>query len=247
VTRRLAAAGCIAAGEEAVELLTAAPDAATLDAWLARREQGEPLPWIIGRFVFCNRSYVITPGVYLPRPQSEDLAERAVAVLPAYGRAIDLCAGAGAIAAHLTSSIPTAWVIGVEIEEAAARTARANGVSIVVGDLASAIRSAGAFDVVTAVAPYVPTDQIRFLPADVQRHEPRLALDGGADGLDLVRRVVGAAATLLHAGGWLLTEVGGDQDEALAPALAAAGFDAIEPWHDGDGDLRGVAARMGPG
>jgi release factor glutamine methyltransferase len=236
----------VAAGEEAVELVDAAPDGATLEGWLARREQGEPLAWITGRFAFCGRAYRITAGVYLPRPQSEELAERAAALLPANGRAIDLCTGAGAIAAHLRAQVPTARVVGVEIDPVAAGCAHANGVAVVVGDLATAISAAGAFDVVTCVAPYVPTDQIRFLPADVQRYEPRRALDGGADGLDLVRRVIDAAATLLRPGGWLLTEVGGDQDQLLAPALAAAGFDLVEPWYDDYGDLRGVAARKAP-
>jgi release factor glutamine methyltransferase len=93
------------------------------------------------------------------------------------------------------------------------------------------------------VAPYVPTAELRLLPADVQRHEPRLALDGGADGLDLVRRVIAAAADLLRSGGWLLVEVGGDQDAALTPTLTATGFDVVIPWWDDDGDLRGIASR----
>ncbi|MEY2435332.1 MAG: release factor glutamine methyltransferase, partial [Acidimicrobiaceae bacterium] len=99
------------------------------------------------------------------------------------------------------------------------------------------------FDLVTAVAPYVPAGELRLLPADVQRYEPRLALDGGADGLDLVRRVVAAAQRLLRPGGWLLVEVGGEQDEALSQALEAAGFDRITPWRDSDGDLRGLACQ----
>jgi release factor glutamine methyltransferase len=93
------------------------------------------------------------------------------------------------------------------------------------------------------VAPYVPTGDIRLLPADVQRYEPRLALDGGNDGLDLVRRIVGAAARLLRPGGWLLVELGGDQDRALSPTLATHGFDFAEAWFDEDGDLRGLAAQ----
>jgi release factor glutamine methyltransferase len=89
----------------------------------------------------------------------------------------------------------------------------------------------------------VPSGELRLLPADVQRYEPRLALDGGADGLDLVRRVVTAAARLLRPGGWLLTELGGDQDQPLRPALAAAAFGSLTTWSDQDGELRGVAAR----
>ncbi len=81
------------------------------------------------------------------------------------------------------------------------------------------------------------------MPADVQRYEPRGALDGGADGLDVARRVVAAASRLLARGGWLLIELGGNQDEGLAPDLAAAGFRTVEAWHDEDGDLRGLAAQ----
>ena len=112
-----------------------------------------------------------------------------------------------------------------------------------VADLAEPVHRAERFDVVTAVAPYVPTAAIALLPADVQRYEPRVALDGGTDGLDLVRRVVVAAGDLLRAGGWLLLEVGGDQDRVLAPTLAANGFDATTGWWDDDGDLRGLATR----
>ena len=109
-----------------------------------------------------------------------------------------------------------------------------------VADLAAPVH--GRFDVVTAVPPYVPTDAVRLLPPDVVRHEPRRALDGGADGLVIARRVVDAAAGLLRTGGWLVIELGGDQDAALRPDLEPA-FDVVEPWHDDDGDLRGLAAR----
>jgi len=113
----------------------------------------------------------------------------------------------------------------------------------VVGDLAAPLRAQAGLDLVTAVAPYVPTAELRLLAGDVQRYEPRLALDGGADGLDLLRRVVAAAGQLLRPGGWLVIEVGGAQDRALAATLAASGFDLVQPWWDDDGDLRGIAAR----
>lgn len=240
VVDRLAAAGCVAAGEEAAELLAAAPDEPTLEAWLRRREQGEPLAWITG-VPFCGRRLYVAPGVYVPRIQSEELARRAAALLPEAGRAVDLCTGAGAVAAHLMAHDPTAAVIGFDLDVRAAACARGNGVPAAVADLAAPVRHAD-FDVVTAVAPYVPTGELRLLPADVQHYEPRLALDGGVDGLDLVRRVIAAARQLLRPGGWLLLEIGGDQDEGVAPILAAHGFDLVTPWWDDDADLRGVAA-----
>jgi release factor glutamine methyltransferase len=242
VVDRLVDAGCVAAEEEADELVAAAPDGRVLDGWVRRRERGEPLAWITGSVVFCGRRLRVQPGVYVPRPQTELVAQRAADLLPTGGRAADLCTGSGAVAAHLRGEVPGATVIGVDADRRAVACARANGVPALVGDLGRPLRS-GAFDVVTSVAPYVPTGELRFLPADVQRYEPGAALDGGPDGLDLVRRVVAAAARLLRPGGWLVIELGGDQDDALAPSLVAHGFGEGTSCHDEDGDLRGVAAR----
>ena len=228
VIDRLRAAGCVAAQEEADELLAAAPDDDTLEAWVRRRERGEPLAWITGTVAFCGHRLGIDPGLYVPRPQSEELARRAACLLAGGGCAVDLCTGAGAVAVHLMAAAPSATVIGVDIDPRAALCARRNGVPALVGDLDRPLR-ARTFDVVTAVPPYVPAADLRLLPADVQRHEPRLALDGGADGLDVVRRIVVSAARLLRPSGWLLIEVGGDQDKALSSALAAAGFSSATP------------------
>src|ERR1700728_1401900 len=143
---------------------------------------------------------------------------------------------------------PTAKVIGVDIDCRSAVCARRNGVRAIVVDAAQPLPlRPRSFHLVTAVAPYVPTADLRFLPADVQRYEPRIALDGGNDGLDLVRRIVLSAALLLRPGGWLLLELGGDQDQALGGHLAASGFSVVEPWFDEDDDLRGIAAQIGPG
>jgi release factor glutamine methyltransferase len=243
VARRLAAAGCVSAHDEAEQLVAGVVDDVDLEQRVRRRESGEPLAWITGRVAFCGRPLAIDAGVYVPRPQTETLARRAVARLPASGRAVDLCCGCGAVAAHLAVSVPSATVVGVDIDPVAVRCARRNGVVASTGDLDSIRGPDAGFDVVTAVPPYVPTRSIAFLPADVQRHEPRRALDGGADGLDVVRRVVTTAARLLRPGGWLLIELGADQDDALVPTLVAEGFGpAVERWYDDNGDLRGVAA-----
>ncbi|HET7488490.1 MAG TPA: hypothetical protein VFJ85_11220 [Acidimicrobiales bacterium] len=244
---RLAAAGWVAAEEEADELAAGAPDEATLEAWAGRREAGEPLAWIVGGLWFCGVWVRVDAGVYVPRLQSEELARRAAALLPAGGLAVDLCTGSGAVAAALSAAVPSATVVGVDLDRRAAACARANGVRAVAGDLDGPLRPGPRADVVTAVAPYVPTGALRLLPADVRRHEPRSALDGGADGLDVVRRVVAAAGRLLRPGGWLLVEVGGEQDADLDPSLAAAGLGPAEPWWDEDGDLRGLASRCTPG
>jgi release factor glutamine methyltransferase len=245
VTARLAAAGCVAAAEEAIELVAVAPDVATLEAMVARREQGEPLAWITGVTEFCGHQVRIDTGVYIPRRQTEELVHRAVAILASKERSTwvaDLCTGSGAIAVALKASVPGARVVAVDSDLRAVRCAHRNGVSVALGDLGQPLMR-GTFEVVTAVAPYVPTADIRFLPRDVQRFEPRHALDGGSDGLDLVRRIVASSAELLRPGGWLLTELGGEQHLVLAPILDAFGFGSIVVWRDEEDDLRGVAAR----
>ncbi len=246
VVARLAAAGCVAPDDEARELCSDAPDASVLEVRLRRREAGEPLAWITGRARFGGLVLHVDPGVYVPRRQTEELARRAAAVLPLGGVAVDLCTGSGAVAVWLQRAVPNALVVGVDVDPAATRCAARNGVRAVVGDLGRSLHAPGSVDVVTAVAPYVPTAARALLPADVQRHEPAHALDGGDDGLAVVRRVVADAAALLRAGGHLVVELGGDQDAQLAPDLARHGFMPIAPWHDDDGDLRGLVTQFTP-
>jgi release factor glutamine methyltransferase len=243
IVTRLATAGCIAPEAEADELLRAAPDRPTLERWIEGRERGVPLPWLTGTTMFASRRVVVEPGVYVPRPQSEELARRAAShLLRRAGRAADLCTGSGAIAAHLCAEVPVAAVAAVDLDERAVRCARRNGVPTVLGDMGASLRERS-FDVVTCVAPYVPTEELPVLHADVRRHEPPRALDGGEDGLTLVRCAIADAARILMPGGWLLTEIGGDQEPTVTAVLEAAGFDRIRPWHDDDGDLRGIEAR----
>ncbi len=244
VSERLSEAGCVAAEDEAAELLRFSADPRNLEDWVCRREAGEPLAWVTGRIEFCGHELAVDAGLYVPRLQSEELAIRAAALLAStQGRAADLCTGAGAIAAHMTRQVPNADVVAVDDDPAAVRCARRNGVKAIRGDCGSAL-APRAFDVITAVAPYVPSSEIHLLPRDVQRYEPRHALDGGPDGLALVRRVVTCASRLLHAGGWLLLELGGEQDEALGPTLDSYGFAMLETWVDEFLDLRGLAARL---
>jgi release factor glutamine methyltransferase len=247
VVNRLDEAGCVAATEEAGELVEAAADEATLETFVRRRTQGEPLAWITGKVQFCGQSVRVDSGVYVPRVQTEELARRAATALSGFEphpRALDLCTGSGAIALHLMAEVPSATVVGVDSDELAARCARHNNVPTVVGDLGAALCPEG-FDVVTAVAPYVPTAELEFLSRDVLRYEPRRALDGGGEGLDVLRRIVEGAARLLRPGGWLLVELGGQQDRRLAPVLDGWGFASVTTWSDEDGDVRGLAARRG--
>ena len=241
VLARLERAGCIAAEAEADELCSVAPSQTWLEDAVVRREAGEPLAWITGTSSFGSLTLRVDRGVYVPRQHTLPLAATAVDRLPTYGRAADLCTGAGAVAAYLGASRPFARVIGVDNDRRAVRCARTNGVTAFVADAGAAL-AGNAFDVVTAVAPYVPSAHLPLLARDVLAYEPQTALDGGADGLTIVRKVIVGAARILRLGGSILLELGGDQLESTTAALTSAGFDDITAWADEDGDLRGVAA-----
>ncbi len=236
----------MAAEEEAEELLEAAGgDVVRLGALVRRRCTGEPLAWLTGSVRFCGETILVHPGTYVPRWQSEALALGAAARLPERGSAVDLCTGTGAIAVVLHRRRPRARIVGTEIDPAAAACARANGIEVYEGDLSAGLPGslAGAVDVVTAVAPYVPTGRLHLLPRDVLEHEPRRALDGGDEGTDLLARAAREAATLLRPGGSLLLELGSGQAELLNPALEEAGYRDVQLLYDEDGDLRALACR----
>jgi release factor glutamine methyltransferase len=248
-TERLRSAGCVAAEEEATELVAVAgADPARLRELLARRCNGEPLAWLTGTVRFCGEVLAVHPGVYVPRWQTEPLAREAVARLPVRGVAVDLCSGAGPIAALLTRRRPRARVLATEIDPVAARCARANGVDVLEGDLADPLPPAleGRVDVITAVPPYVPTGELRFLPRDVTAFEPLQALDGGPEGTRGLLRVVHLAARWLRPGGSLLIEVGGDQARLLGPVMEGHGYRDARVLTDEDGAPRAVACRLGP-
>ncbi len=247
VTQVLAKAGCIAAQEEAGELIRAAGgDPVVLDHLVSRRRGGEPIAWLTGTVRFCDLELSVAPGVYVPRPQTEPLARRAAALLPADGVAVDLCTGAGAIAAVLAAAVPTARVVATELETKAVESARRNRIETFEGDLDEPLprELARRVDVLTAVVPYVPTGSLRLLARDVQAFEPRLALDGGADGTDLLEEVARRSPAWLRPGGWLLLELGGDQAEPLGQLLVGLGFTALEVIADEDDDPRAICAQL---
>ncbi len=248
VERRLAQAGCIAVREEAAELLRAAGgDPHLLTDLVSRRTEGEPIAWLTGSVTFCGISLLVEPGVYVPRPQTEPLANRAAALLSASGVAADVCTGAGAIAAVLAADVPTARILATELDTNAARCARRNGVEVFEGHLDDPLprRFQRRVDVMTAVVPYVPTGSLRLLPRDVRVFEPRLALDGGTDGTDLLVEVVRRSPEWLKPGGWLLLELGGDQAEPIGRMLRAVGFAGGDVMTDEDGDARAICAQLG--
>ncbi len=240
-------AGCIAADEEAEELIQAAGgDQGLLDDLVSRRRTGEPIAWLTGAVTFCGIKMLVSPGVYVPRWQTEPLARRAVTRLPGAGLAVDLCTGVGAIAAVLASAVPTAQVVATELDRNAVQCARRNGVKVFEGFLDDPLprELEHRVDVLTAVVPYVPTGSLRLLPRDVVAFEPRMALDGGADGTELLEQVVRRGARWLSPGGWLLLELGGDQAGPIGQLLEEIGFEGIDVMADEEGDPRAICAQL---
>jgi release factor glutamine methyltransferase len=248
LTYVLSRAGFVAAEEEADELLAcAAGDGERLRTLVTRRLAGEPIAWITGSVSFCGLEVRVDPGVYVPRWQSEPLARRAVERLPATGTAIDLCAGAGAIAKVLIADRPRARVVACDIDEHAVACAVANGVEAYHGDLFDPVPPGleGRVDVVVVVVPYVPSPALALLPRDTFAFESPLSYDGGRDGTDVLRRVVADSPRFLRRGGSLLLEVGGEQPSALDDDLVRQGFFDIGLLIDEDGDVRGIEATLG--
>ena len=254
-TRELAAAGCVSAAAEADWLLEEATDPEgsgeprggapvsqeALRAMVTRRVAGEPLQYVIGWAPFGRLRLAVGPGVFVPRPETEGLADRAASrlrTLPSPRTAVDLCTGSGAIACYLASEAPGTRVLATELDPGALAWARVNadryGVELLAGDLDAPLppELAGRVDVVCANVPYVPSEAIATLPTDVRDHEPRLSLDGGPDGLDLFRRLAERAGHWLAPGGWLYCEIGEDQASEAAAILTGAGLAEVAVHQD---------------
>jgi len=228
LVRRLRAAGCVSAEQEA-DLITATARTPGEAARMAdRRCDGLPLEHVLGWALFCGLRIQVDPGVFVPRPRTEFLARRATALLPAHALAVDLCCGSGALGAALAAARPDITLHAADIDPACVACARRNlpGRRVHQGDLFAALPCGlrGRIDVLVANVPYVPTDRIALLPAEAREHETLRALDGGADGLDPARRVAAGARAWLAPGGHVLVEVEQEQVRRATAAFTRAGL-----------------------
>jgi release factor glutamine methyltransferase len=195
---------------------------------IARRAAGEPLQYVLGSWDFFGREFLLSPDTLIPRPETEGLAERAVAALrrsPAVRPfALDVGTGSGAIAVTLAAEVPAVRVVATDVSPGALRTARDNAARHGVAarvlpvrcDLLSALKCGERFDVVVSNPPYVAEQEWSALPPSVRDHEPPAALLAGRDGLSILRPLVAGAAGLLSPGGELWCEIGASQGEAAA-------------------------------
>lgn len=232
-TAQLQGAGCVFALEEADLLLRGARSPAEAEDLLQRRLSGEPLEYVLGWAEFLGRRVQVGPGVFIPRRRTEFLA--AAALESAGSRSapviLDLCCGSGALSAVFAAALPRAELHAADLTPESVAAARLNlgeEAQVYQGDLFEALplQLRGRIDVVAANAPYVPTEQLPFLPREARIHEPGSALDGGREGLELLRRIAAAAPEWLSRDGELLVECSGGQTPVLAGDFDAAGFDA---------------------
>jgi release factor glutamine methyltransferase len=208
--------------------------AATYAEWVQRRAAGEPLPYITGQIEFLGLTFIVTPDVLIPRPETETLVEAALDWLKAHpaATAVDVGTGSGCIAVALATHAPSLRLYAVDVSPAALQVARANAerhnveerITFLEGDLLAPLSEP--VDLILSNPPYVANDEWDALPLSVQQ-EPRMALLSGVDGLDAIRRLLQQARTRLASGGLMLVEIGERQGEA-AQALAQAAFPKVD-------------------
>ncbi|MFD3679245.1 putative protein N(5)-glutamine methyltransferase [Streptomyces sp. NPDC058613] len=231
LVERLRAAGCVFAEEEADLLVSAARDDGHLAGLLARRVAGEPLEHVVGWAEFGGLRVEVGEGAFVPRRRTEFLVREAVALARTGAVVLDLCCGVGALGAAVAARVPGGVELhAADIDPVALAYARRNvapyGGAVWEGDLYGPLPALlrSRVDVLVVNAPYVPTDEVALMPAEARDHEPRVSLDGGADGLDVHRRVAAGALPWLAPGGHLLIETSARQSARTASALSSAGL-----------------------
>ena len=226
---------------------------------IARRLQREPVAYITGKREFWSRDFAVTSDVLIPRPDTERLVEVSLLCAAQFPpstllRIADLCTGSGAVAVSLAGELPLAHIYATDISPEALQIARGNAaahhvterVQFSSGDLFDALPPGVTFDLIVGNPPYVRRDEISMLGPEVSRWEPRLALDGGIDGLEFYRRIAVAAPDYLAPRGALVLEIGADMASAVVALCAGTGpFREIAVHHDYAGKDRVVSARLG--
>lgn len=234
---RLRAAGCVFAEEEARLLAEATRDADTLEQLVRRRVGGEPLELVLGWVAFDGLRVAVDPGVFVPRQRTAflvDVAQRSLAAFAPDRPAtvVDLCCGSGALGLALAHRRPGTTLHATDVDPAAvacaARNLAAVGGTVHLGDLAAPLPMdlRGQVDALLANVPYVPTEAIAAMPPESRDHEPRGTVDGGLDGLDVLRRVAALAPEWLRPGGSVHSEVAEAQVDAALDVLAGHGVHA---------------------
>ncbi len=234
-----------------VETILPEKTVTAFELMISRRMKREPVQYILGQVSFCGRIFSVSPGILIPRPETELLSAWAVqeaASIPA-PRILDLCCGSGCIGITMALSLPRSSVTLTDISPEAVSVSSGNAerlnapVRILQGDLFNPVKNE-VFDLIISNPPYIPSEECPLLQEEV-RFEPSLALDGGKDGLDFYRRIASMSAARLVPGGLLMMELGFGQASAVVNLLAAAGMKKIQIRKDYAGIERMILARTG--
>jgi release factor glutamine methyltransferase len=242
-------AGLVVASERTLD----ADEHARVMAMAMRRLAGEPVARITGVKEFWGLPFALSPGVLVPRPDTETVVEAALAAIDSDGardralRIADIGTGSGALLLALLSELPAASGIGTDVSVAALGVAGRNAAHLgltrraafVACDVAAALR--GPFDLIVSNPPYVPSPDLPTLPPEVRDHDPWLALDGGGDGLAAYRAIAREAPRLLAVGGHLVVELGAGQADRVGALMAAEGLEIGSPVRI---DLAGIARAL---
>lgn len=228
----LRAAGCVWPEDEADLLISSAASPAELHSLVGRRIDGQPLEHILGWARFCGLRVVVAPGVFIPRARTELLVRTAVSLADRREAVVlDMCCGSGAVGAAIASTAAgKVHLYAADVDPASVACARRNlepwGARVYEGDLFTPLPDhlLGSVDVLVANVPYVPTGEIGLLPREARLYESLLALDGGADGLDLLRRVATEAPHWLAPHGHFIAETSQAQSPAAVEVLQRAGL-----------------------
>ncbi len=229
----------------------------SIEAVLERRCSGVPLQHIIGKTGFMGFDFRVSPSALIPRPDTEILAEEALKDHHDGSRILDLCTGTGCIIISLMALTNDCYGVGTDISEAALELASENADMILSekrerlelkqGDLYDALEDDDLFDVIVSNPPYIRTSDIESLSTEVRDHDPRIALDGGADGLEFYRRIIKGAKEHLRKGGDLLLEIGYDQAEDVSEMMRNNGFIEVQTVKDFGGNdrvVRGILSAL---
>ena len=223
---------------------------------IQRRRAGEPVAYLRGTREFYGLPFLVDRRVLVPRPDTETLVEVALERTRSHrlgARVVDLCTGSGCVAIALAHQRPTWQIVGVDVDAGAVALARENAlrlgavpaVQVIQGDLFAPLHGRR-FDLVAGNPPYIPTEECERLAPTIRDFEPRVALDGGSDGLAVTARIVAEAPAHLEPGGLLALEIGCDQGDAVAGLFEQAGFVGVRRDRDAGGLERVVSGRYGP-
>lgn len=230
---------------------------ATMRDLVRRRATLEPVAYLVGFREFFGLDFEVELGVLIPRPDTESLVVTALEVLKELSlpSVLDICTGTGCVPIAIASNCETATLTAIELDNHVHQIAQrnivkhdlTNRISLLQGDLFNPLSSDATFDMITANPPYVTDQEMDTLQPDVRLHEPQLALRGGADGLDIVRRLIAESPPWLTDGGTLLLEIGDQQSDAVTQLFADANmYEPAQIVKDLGGHSRVVWARKKP-